>query len=218
MGVGPASMAQFEEGRNQTTTFYWDLDDSVKERAKQFFRREFTSHFLTELDMFALWPPESQDPPYFWNIDAPRNYTYQGELLWLVPLDNDGDIFIEGNATIMPYPEFSSLAPSLEKSTAADAKANQQIRYIGSLAPDGELILLGWYDIKEGRYHIPYTKTLGIDFKTPDPPWIQGGQKPLKSGKWAYFPLPAEGLRVQTGPINYSFKAIEAILTTDPHS
>ena len=188
---------------------------AVKDRAKQFFRHEFLSHLTTELDMFALWPPESQDPPYFRNTSPPRNYAYEGELLWLVPLDGDGDLH-RLKRTVIPYPIFH------RSETAVDDQPNKQIRYIGTLTTDGRLILLGWYYIKEGRYSIPYTNTLSIDFKTPDKDYRDinspAGQKPLKSGHWAYFPLPAEGLRVQTGPINYSFKAIEAILRSDPHS
>ena len=99
---------------------------NVKARANQFFRYEFGPSFLNQLDMLALWPPESQNPPYFHRFTFPDNNAYPGELLWLVPLDSDAPLF-EGLNIGVPYPHFQ------EGMDTSIKKPNKQIRYIGTL-------------------------------------------------------------------------------------
>ncbi len=179
------------------------LDPDLKRRAKRFFDQELLSHHISELDIFALWPPETQDPPYMWNLEPPRNYTYEGELLWLVPMDNNVDIHITARG--QPYPNFKETYDT--DYGAQDPIASQKIRYIGTLH-NGNLILLGSMNPQDKTYHIPYTTTLTINFEEPndaDDTYIEG--------KWAYYPLP-EYLRTQSGPINYTSDQILNLLSS----
>ena len=181
---------------------------SIK-RAKRFFTHEYVESLQTELDFFALWPEETKDPSYFWKHSPPPKYSKiatDQTLLWLVPLDNNHAHINKNKYDGVPWPYFGSLSES-----KANAKPNKTMRYIGRLTVDGELIILGWVDTATGRYNIPYSKYISVNFRNVGSGLVEP-KKPLNiyEGKWAYYALP-DNIGIQLA-INYGPQQLKVLL------
>ena len=85
------------------------------------------------------------------------------------------------------------------------------MRYIGRLTVDGELIILGWVDTATGRYNIPYSKYISVNFRNVGSGLVEP-KKPLNiyEGKWAYYALP-DSIGIQLA-INYGPQQIKVLL------